>query len=442
MQDALDRADAMTIRDEGDARAALDAGPRRLDAEFELPMLAHACLEPPNFTADFRGDACEVWGPTQDPRYLRQLVAAAVGLSEERVQVHPSLAGGGFGRRLAVDYGVEAALISRTLREPVQVVWTREDDLRHDYYRTPSLHRVSAAVGPGGEVSAWWHRLVTAPLVAHLETADRRDPGTPLALYDVQGAADIPYAIPAIRVDHAAVDVGIQMGSWRSVSHSFNTFVVNAFVDEIARFVGEDPLALHLRLLGTPRVARIELPLPGRRGRPTLDIVRLRAVLEKAAEASEWGRPVGPQRGRGIACTHYKRSYAAHVAEVTVEPGGGVGVDRVVSVLDCGRVVNPSGAKAQMEGAVIDGLATVFKWAVTLDEGGVQQSNFHDYPLIRFSEAPRIETHLMESSEDPSGAGEPPYPSVAPAICNAIFAATGRRVRHLPIGPRLAESVR
>lgn len=435
MREALEAGRVETVRDEGDAPAAIASSARRVDAEYELPMLAHACMEPINFTADCGADACELWGPTQDPRYLQALVAAALELEADRVQVHPTLAGGGFGRRLAIDYGVEAALISRQVGRPVQVVWTREDDIRGDYYRTPSLHRISAGLDSGGHPTGWWHRLASAPLVAHLTTAERRDPATPLALYDVQGAADMPYAIPAIRVDHAAIETRAQMGSWRSVSHSFNAFVVNSFIDEIAAVLGEDPLELQLRMLGEPRIAAIRLPLPGRRGTPSPDIGRLRTVLERAAEAAGWGASLPEGRGRGIACTYYKDSYAAHVAEVTAGPDGMPRVERIVAVLDCGRVVDPSGARAQMEGAAMDGVATVLHWEATLAGGVVEQSNFHDYPALRIDEAPIVETHLVEDDRAPSGAGEPPYPSVAPAIANAIFAATGTRVRRLPIRP-------
>jgi isoquinoline 1-oxidoreductase beta subunit len=385
-------------------------------------------MEPMNFTAHARADGCDLIGPTQDPLLLRALAAAALGLERDRVSVQPTLAGGGFGRRLAIDYGVEAALVSRAAAAPVQVLWTREDDLRHDYYRAPSAHAMHAALGDDGTPVSWTHHVVSAGLLRHIQ-----GPGVQtLERYDVPGAADMPYGIDHVRVGFTPVDIPLQVGSWRSVSHSFNVFAVESFLDEIAAETGTDPLVLRRRLLAPARVEALVLPYLDPAQPVRFDTGRLLHVLEVVAAAGGWGTPLAAGRGRGIACCHFKEAYAAHVAEVTVGPAG-VQVDRIVAALDVGMIVNPSGLAAQVEGAALDGVATVLKWGVTVQRGRVRESNFHEYELLRHSEAPRIEVHLIPSTGAPQGAGEPPYPSVAPAITNAIFAASGRRVRSLPL---------
>ena len=434
MRDALTRPGESVLREEGEFPTAMASAARRLTAEYELPPLAHVPMEPMNFTADARPDGCRLWGPTQTPRALRQAVSEALALPIESVEVRPTLAGGGFGRRLAYDYGVEAALISRAVGRAVKVVWTREDDVRHDYYRTPSHHRLEAGLDSSGRVRAWRHHVVSAPLLHHTLAPSQNRERIPAAIYDIEGASDIAYDIPNLRIEYTPVDIGLQMGSWRSVAHSFNVFAVNSFIDEIAQSIGADPVELQLRMLGEPRVVEIAVALPGRRGRPGPDTGLLRRVLQTAAREDGWESPSPPGHGRGVALSYYKRTYAAYVAEVSVDEGEGVRVRRVVAALDCGRVVNPSGAAAQVEGAVMDAVASALKWGITLSEGRVEQSNFHDYPLLTIGEAPQVELHLLPSRREPSGMGEPPYPSAIPAITNAIFAATGQRIKRLPIG--------
>ncbi len=420
---------AMLLRDDGDAAAVIPNATSTVQAEYELPMLAHACMEPVNYTAHARTDACDAWGPTQTPRRLQGALSAVLGLPASRINVHPTLSGGGFGRRLAFDYGVEAALISRQTDAPVQVVWTREDDIRQDYYRAPSFHRLEAGLDTAGRVTAWRHHILTSSLLRNSE----RNPGGHPALYDVQGGADVPFALENIRIEYTPIDFGLQMGSWRSVSHSFNVFAVNSFVDEIAVAARRDPLEVQLELIGEPRELFITLPLPGRRGRVPCDTGRLRRVLERAADAAGWGTPLPARTGRGIACCFYKNTYVAHVAEVSVEPSGNVGVRRIVAAVDCGIVVDPNGLEAQVEGAAMDGVATVLKWGVTVDRGRVQEGNFDTYDTMRIDEAPAVEVVVIPSNASPVGMGEPPYPSVPPAITNAIFAASGMRVRRLPV---------
>ncbi len=424
---ALGTPPEVLLRQRGTVDAALAGAPQRLAADYTLPLLAHTCMEPMNFSAHVTSDRVLLRGPTQNPRSLQAVVSAAFERPIEQVVVEPTLAGGGFGRRLAFDYGVEAAWLARHTQRPVTVVWTREDDVRQDYYRPPSWHHLEAGLADGALV-AWRHRLATGSLNRHTFATLNSPP----AIYDVQGGADMPYAIPNLEFGYSEIEVPVQLGSWRSVSHSFNVFAVESFLDEVAEAAGRDPLALRMALLPGARTP-ITLPLPGRRGRPAPDRARLRRVLAAAARAAGWATPLPHGRGRGIACTYFKETYAAHVAEVdaTDDPR----VRRVVVALDCGRVVNPSGARAQAEGAVMDAMASLFHWRITLSNGRVEQSNFHDYPALRMQEAPRVEVLLLDSDRAPSGLGEPPYPSAVPAIANAWYAATGVRIRHLPHSP-------
>ncbi len=436
---ALDREPTRWLRDEGDVRRAFRAG-RSIEATYELPLLAHGCMEPVNFTARCGEDGCELWGPTQTPLNLQALAAEALGLPRDAVTVHSTLAGGGFGRRLAFDYGIEAALVSRTAGVPVQIVWPREQDVRHDYFRPPAVHRLCGAVDEGGRVVAWEHRLATVSLNRNIRGSEADPP----ELYDVQGGADHPYAVPNLRFGWTDVPLNLQLGSWRSVSHSFNVFAVESFVDEMAAAAGRDPLQLRFELLSAAPApaAEISLPLPDRRGRPAPDRRLLEGVLRAVADDADWRTgPPGSRgttadetrRGRGIACCYYKQSYAAHVADVAVSPDGAIRVERIYTAVDCGRVVHPDGLRAQMEGGAMDGVATVILWGVSLENGRVRESNFHDYRLLRHADAPEVVTRIIDSRRPPSGAGEAPYPAVPAAITSAIFDATGVRVRRLPV---------
>jgi len=408
------------IRDDGDVDAAFRSA-RTLDVVYEIPFVAHVPMEPVNYTADVRGDRVELWGPTQDPGDARDLAASVVGVPAANVTVHMSRSGGGFGRRLMVDYATEAVFLSKAVGAPVQVVRTREDDLQHDYYRPAGLHRVRAALDPSGAPVAWAQHLANTSRYAFAGRAD--------AVKSELYPDDFPaHSMPNVRMEYTPVPSPIPTGAWRATLHSANAFVVQSAVDELAHLAGRDPLAFRLAMLGEPRRLRY-----ADHGGPELDTSRLAGVLRLAAERAGWGKPLPRGRARGIAGHFTFGSYVAHVAEVSVDASGRPRVHRMVAAVDCGLVVNPSGAEAQVQGGVLDGLGAALHGEVTVESGRVRQSNFHDYRVLRMNEAPAIEVHFVRSTEAPSGLGEPPLPPVAPAVVNALFALTGRRVRRLPL---------
>lgn len=415
------------VRSEGDRPGDGDAL-RWVERMYETPLLAHGAMEPGNFTARVSGRRCAAWGPTQNPRTMQALIAIALGVERDDVRVQPTRAGGGFGRRLATDYGVEAAVLASRLAgdlagRPVQVVWTREDDIRHDYFRPPSVHRMRAALDAGGHIRAWDHHLVTSSLARASFGADAEFP----ALYDVQGAEDLPLEDAWVRLGHTSVEVPLQLGSFRSVAHSFNTFAVQRFLDELAAEADSDPLAFRRDLLGPARSVTIRTDLPGRRGEVPVDTGRMRRVLDAAADAAGWGS----HPAQGVAFAQYKGTYVAHVAEVGVEAGG-PRVERVVAAVDCGTVVDPNGVRAQVEGAAMDAVATLLHWEVPYGEDGAAVANFDAYPLARATEAPDVEVRVVPSGAPPTGMGEPPYPSLVPALASALSKAVGHEVRRLP----------
>ena len=418
------------VRSEG-SRPGAGAGLRWIERIYEAPLLAHGAMEPGNFTARVSGGRCAAWGPTQNPRTMQALIAIALGVERDRVRVQPTRAGGGFGRRLATDHGVEAAILASRLAgdlagRPVQVVWTREDDLRHDYFRPPSVHRMRAALDAGGRIRAWDHHLVTSSLARASFGPGAEFP----AVYDVQGAEDLPLEDAWVRLGHSSVDVPLQLGSFRSVAHSFNTFAVQRFLDELAAEAGADPVDFRRTLLGSPRVITLRPELPGRRGAVPVDTGRTRRVLDAAVEAAGWGS----HPAQGVAFAQYKGTYVAHVAEVAVGPGG-PRVERVVAAVDCGTVVDPNGVRAQVEGAAMDAVATLLHWEVPYGEDGVAVANFDAYPLARAAAAPEVEVRIVPSGAPPTGMGEPPYPSLVPAMASALSRALGREVRRLPYRP-------
>ena len=422
----LASAPGAVIRSDGDFEKAHAAADKRIEAVYEVPFLAHATMEPVNCTALVRGDSCELWAPTQIPGAARASVASALGIPGENVKVHVTFIGGGFGRRLIQDYAVEAALISRDAGAPVQVVWSREDDIRHDFYRPAACHILEAGLDSRGQLISWRHRG-SSPSI---ETFYNGTGISPSAAAQVDSLDFPALFVPNFRLEFTVAESGMPLGYWRSVDSSGNQFALSSFFDEAAHAAGRDPLEFLLAAFGPAR--KISL-----RNNATFDVGRRRAVVELAAEKSGWHKPLAPARGRGLAASFGWGSYVAHVAEVTCDAKTGtVHVDRVVCAIDCGTAINPLGVEAQMEGAINFGLAQTLKSAITIEAGRVQQSNFHDYEVLRMNEAPPIvEVFIVPSSEPPGGCGEPGVPSVAPAVGNAIFAATGKRVRRLPIRP-------
>jgi isoquinoline 1-oxidoreductase beta subunit len=416
---------ATVLRSDGDFDKAFDGASRTIEAVYEVPFLAHATMEPMNCTAHVRNGGCELWAPTQIPGAAAESVAQALGIPRERVKVHVTFLGGGFGRRLIQDYAVEAALISRDAGAPVQVVWTREDDMKHDFYRPAAYHVFRAGLDGQGKPVAWLHRG-SSPSI------DVFYMGTGLSVPEASqlDESSFPaYGIPNYRVEFVLAQSGMPLGYWRSVGNSGNQFVISSFFDEVAAAAGRDRVEFLLSVLGPPR----KIDLGG--DQDVIDVGRRRRVVQLAAQKADWGKPLPKGTGRGIAAHFGYGSYVAQVAEVSCNASeGGLRVKRVVCAIDCGLAVNPNGVKAQMESAINFGLAATLKSAITVEHGRVQQSNFNDYEVLRMNDAPTvIEVHIVPSTDAPGGCGEPGVPPIAPAVGNAIFAATGKRVRRLPV---------
>ncbi len=413
------------VRSDGDVAGVLGAaGARVAEAVYELPFQAHAPMEPLNATAHVKADGVEVWMGCQGPQWPQGLIAGVLGFKPEQVVVHTTLLGGGFGRRYAADFGLEAAQVSKAAGAPVQVLWTREDDMQHCFYRPFSLHHLSAALGEDGLPVAWHHKMASTSISTFWDPPER----VKHEESEIQGAVNLPYAIPNLRMEYSHAARGFPVMWWRSVEHSVNAFVVESFLDELAAAARLDPLALRLKLLAEPR--QVKHPAEGE-GAP-LDTRRFKAVLELAAEKAGWDTPPPPGRFRGLAAHYSFESYAAEVVEVSVSQGK-PRVHRVVCAVDCGQVVHPDNVAAQMEGCIVYGLTGALKSAITVKDGRVEQSNFHDYEMLRIHEMPAVEVFFAKSGAPPTGVGEPGLPPIAPAVANAIFAATGKRLRRLPI---------
>jgi isoquinoline 1-oxidoreductase subunit beta len=405
-------------RDEGDAAGALAGAARRIDAVYQLPFLAHAAMEPMNCTVHVRRDSCDVWVGTQAPTLTQAVVAGITGLPKDAVKVHNHLLGGGFGRRLEADGTALAVRVAQQVDGPVKVVWSREEDIRHDMYRPYYYDRLSAGLGADGRPVAWTHRIAGSSVTARYVPPLFQNGIDPDA---VECAEHPPYALPNIHVDYVRVEPpGIPTAFWRGVGPTHNVFVVESFLDELAAAAGQDPVAYRRALLGhNPRAL---------------------GVLDLAAEKAGWGRPLPAGRGRGVSVQFAFGSYLAQVAEVEVAADGAVRVHRIVCAVDCGLVVNPDTIAAQIEGGSIFGLTAVLHGAITLKGGRVEQGNFDTYRPMRIDEVPVVETHLVRSGEAPGGIGEAPTCAVGPAVTNAIFAATGKRIRTLPVDAELLKA--
>ncbi|HTR66404.1 MAG TPA: xanthine dehydrogenase family protein molybdopterin-binding subunit [Terriglobales bacterium] len=391
------------------------ASGRRVEAAYQLPFMAHAPMEPGNTTAHFQGTKCELWSPTQVPQDVRDSVATAIGLDPDQVKVNVTLLGGGFGRRLEHDYGVEAALVSKAINGPVQVLWTREDDMRNSTYRPASYHKLSAVLDGSGWPVAFSHRIVMPSINAQKGMVPAGEVDS-----EVKDEASFTYSFPNTLIEYVQTETPVPLGWMRSVNALQVGFAQESFLDELAVAGGKDPLALRLHLL-----AKDETIGPW-------STARMRAVLQLAAEKAGWGKPLEAGRYRGIACFACFSSYAAQIVEISME-NDRPRVHRVVSAVDCGQVVNPAILEQQIQGGVIFALGNALQAQITIDKGRIVQGNFDDYAPLRMNEAPVVEPHYVDSAESPTGIGEPPIPPVAPALCNAIYAATKKRIRALPV---------
>src|SRR6266436_5451138 len=414
-----------TVRNDGDADAALSSATKKIEVVYELPFAPHACMEPMNCTVHIRPDGAEAWVPTQAPQWAQEIIAKVSGLPPEKVIVHTTLMGGGFGRRYQADFVMEAAQVAKASGKPVMIVWTRDDDMQHGFYRPASYHHFSGSLDAKGNLSAWKHFQTSTSIDAMWNPKGEEAPDKS----EFATAAFIPYQTPNYRIEYTLAKSSVPRAWWRSVEHSTSGFVVESFVDELANAAGADPLEFRLRLIGDDR--KIPDFTNPKEGKP-LDTARLKAVLRLAAEKADWAKPLPKSVFRGIAGYYSFESYTAAVVEASVNAGA-VKVRRVVYAVDCGRPVNPEGVRAQVESAAIYGLSATLHDAITIKGGRVEQSNFDDYQMPRMSETPKTEVHVIMSKEEPTGIGEPGLPVIAPALCNAIYAATKKRIRRLPI---------
>lgn len=410
LRDQADKS-GLAARHDGDAVAALGRAERRIEAEYEVPYLAHATMEPMTATVHVRIDGVDVWSGTQTQTGTQANVGKLTDVPPEQVYVHTTLLGCGLGRRFEQDFITQATQIAKSVDVPVKLVWTREDDTRHDFYRPATFNRLAAALDADGKLIAWSHRLVGPSIFARAAPTRLGKDG--MDAQSIEGAANIPYAIPNLSVDWVRYESGVPVGFWRSVGSSQNGYVTECFMDEIAHAAKRDPVEFRRELLGaSPRHL---------------------AVLNHAADKAGWFKPARPGVHRGIAVHEAFEGIVAEVVEISIGERGRLKVERVVCAVDCGIVVNPDTVRAQMEGSIVMGLTAALYGEITIKNGAVEQGNFDDYRMVRMDEAPLVEVHLLPSAEPPGGVGEPGVPPLAPALCNAIFSATGKRIRTLPL---------
>jgi isoquinoline 1-oxidoreductase subunit beta len=422
-------------RHEGDVDAAFVQGGKIIEAEYYVPLLAHASMEPMVAVAEFRDGKVTAWAPTQNPQAVQDIVSKELGIAKENVICHVTLLGGGFGRKSKPDYVAEAAVLAKKVGRPVKVVWTREDDIKFDYYNAVAAMYMKAALGADGKPTAWLQRSVFPPITSIFDVnAVYGDPG-----HLQQGWTDVPFAIANLRVENGPAQAHVRIGWLRSVANIYHAFAVQSFADELAHTAGRDPLEYLLDLIGPPRILNlkdIDYPNYGAAyDAYPVDTGRLRRVAEMVAEKAEWGkRKLGTGSGLGIAAHRSFLTYVASVVEVEVNDQGELRIPRVDTVVDAGTVANPEITRAQFEGAAVFGTSIVRSGEITATKGVINQSNFFDYPVARINEAPyQTNVYLVDSSAPPAGVGEPGVPPFIAALCNAVYAATGKRVRELPL---------
>ena len=423
LREGLDKPGAVATN-VGDVKKALGEASKKVEAIYYVPVVAHVTMEPMNATAHVQSDRCDVWAPTQNQTGTKMIASKLSGLPPDQVHVHTTLLGCGLGRRGgSVDYIIDAVAASKAVGKPVKVVWSREEDIKNGFLRAAYCQRVEAGLDPQGHVTAWSHKLACTSILKKANPAAIKDG---IDIYCLWGIFDYPntpqlshtvYEFPNFYVEQVLSDLPIPPCPWRSVTNAQNAFVVESFMDELAHAAGKDPLEFRLQLLSKN--------------------MRARRVLQTAAEKAGWGKPVPKGKGRGIAQHSCFGAYVAQVADVSVNENGVVKVDRIVAAVDIGPVVNPNAVLAQIEGSIVEGVSTTLKEQVEFANGGVKSANFDDYKILRMSEIPEIEVHLVKSSEKIGGIGEPGVTPTAPAVANAVFDATGARIRRIPLTPEI-----
>ena len=412
--------------EKGDAKKALEGAVKKVKSTYFVPYVAHTTMEPINCTAFVRKDRCDVWAPTQGQTVAQMLASEFSGLPPEKVNIHTTYMGCGLGRRAAPDFVVEAVVASKAVGKPVKVVWTREEDIKYDLFRSATCQRIEAGLDGQGQLIGWSHKAVAGSIMKDIDPKGIENGVDIMSLWglvDFPGSPDgnrILYEIPNFYLEFLISGLPVPVAPWRSVQNGPNAFVTECFIDEMAHAAGKDPLEFRLALLKESK--------------------RAQRVLQVAAEKAGWGKPLPKGQGRGIAQHHCFGTGVAQVAEVAVnEKDGIVKVNRVVVAVDCGLAVSPENVEAQIQGAVINALSTALKEEVKFSNGGVKSANFDDYDVLRMSEVPEIEVHIVKSSEKIGGIGEPGVPPLAPAVANAFFNATGVRVRRIPLTPKFVQ---